>query len=64
MGRPSRSLPHAPVPIDERFSPNALGSRWRVYYLIQTLLIMCWSHTEMSLIDSDLIKFGLNISIL
>ena len=30
MGRPSRSLPHAPVPIDERFSPDALGSRWRV----------------------------------
>ncbi|KAL6323591.1 hypothetical protein AAG906_039182 [Vitis piasezkii] len=26
----SRSLPHAPVPIDERFLPDALGSRWRV----------------------------------
>ena len=30
MGCPNRSLPHAPVPIDERFSPDALGSRWRV----------------------------------
>ena len=30
MGRPSRSLSHAPVLIDERFSPDALGSRWRV----------------------------------
>ncbi|RVX20495.1 Serine/threonine-protein phosphatase 7 long form-like [Vitis vinifera] len=30
VGRPSRSLPHAPVPIDERFPPDALGSRWRV----------------------------------
>ena len=30
MGRPSRSLPHAPVPIDERLLPDALGSRWRV----------------------------------
>ena len=30
MGRPSISLPHAPVPIDERFPPNALESRWRV----------------------------------
>ena len=30
MGRPSRSLPHAPVPVDERFPPNALGSRWRL----------------------------------
>ncbi|RVW87837.1 Serine/threonine-protein phosphatase 7 long form-like [Vitis vinifera] len=27
MGRPSRSLPHAPVPIDERFPPDALESR-------------------------------------
>ncbi|RVW27527.1 hypothetical protein CK203_104683 [Vitis vinifera] len=26
MGRPSRSLPHAPVPIDERLLPDALGS--------------------------------------
>ena len=30
MGRPSRSLPHAPVLIDERLPPYALGSRWRV----------------------------------
>ncbi|KAL6342202.1 hypothetical protein AAG906_006816 [Vitis piasezkii] len=30
VGRPSRSLPHAPVPVDDRFPPNALGSRWRV----------------------------------
>ena len=30
MGRPSRSLPHAPVPVDDRFPPDALGSRWRV----------------------------------
>ncbi|RVW98745.1 Serine/threonine-protein phosphatase 7 long form-like [Vitis vinifera] len=30
VGRPSRSLSHAPVPIDERFPPDALGSRWRV----------------------------------
>ncbi|RVW49051.1 Serine/threonine-protein phosphatase 7 long form-like [Vitis vinifera] len=30
VGRPSRSLSYAPVLIDERFSPNALGSRWRV----------------------------------
>ena len=30
MGRPSISLPHAPVPIDERFPPNALESRWGV----------------------------------
>ncbi|RVW29435.1 Serine/threonine-protein phosphatase 7 long form-like [Vitis vinifera] len=30
VGRPSRSLPHAPVPIDERFPPDALGSRWRI----------------------------------
>ncbi|RVW23103.1 hypothetical protein CK203_099964 [Vitis vinifera] len=26
----SRSLPYAPVPIDERFLPDALESRWRV----------------------------------
>ncbi|RVW92112.1 hypothetical protein CK203_037042 [Vitis vinifera] len=25
VGRPSRSLPHAPVPVDERFPPYALG---------------------------------------
>ena len=30
MGLPSKSLPHAPVPVDERFPPDALGSRWRV----------------------------------
>ena len=30
MGRPSRALPHAPMPIDERFQPDALGNRWRV----------------------------------
>ncbi|WJZ82788.1 hypothetical protein VitviT2T_002516 [Vitis vinifera] len=30
MGHPSRSLPHVPVPVDERFPPDALGSRWRV----------------------------------
>ena len=30
MGRPSRSLPHAPMPIDERLPPDALGSRWKV----------------------------------
>ncbi|RVW91315.1 Serine/threonine-protein phosphatase 7 long form-like [Vitis vinifera] len=30
VGLPSRSLPHAPVPVDERFPPDALGSRWRV----------------------------------
>ena len=30
MGRPSRSFPHALVPIDERLPPDALGSRWRV----------------------------------
>ncbi|RVW84952.1 Serine/threonine-protein phosphatase 7 long form-like [Vitis vinifera] len=30
VGHPSRSLPHALVPIDERFTPDALGSRWRV----------------------------------
>ena len=30
MGRPNRSLPHAPVSIDEKFPPDALESRWRV----------------------------------
>ena len=30
MGRSSRSLPHALVPIDERLPLDALGSRWRV----------------------------------
>ena len=30
MGHPSRSLPHAIRPIDERFPPDALGSWWRV----------------------------------
>ena len=30
MGRPSRSLPHAPMPVDERFPPDVLGSRWKV----------------------------------
>ena len=30
MGRPSRSLPHAQVHVDERFPPDALGSRWKV----------------------------------
>ncbi|RVW38482.1 Serine/threonine-protein phosphatase 7 long form-like [Vitis vinifera] len=30
VGRPSRSLSHALVPIDEIFLPDALGSRWRV----------------------------------
>ena len=30
MGHPSRSLPHAPVPIDDKLSADALGSRWRV----------------------------------
>nr|CAN65789.1 hypothetical protein VITISV_039102 [Vitis vinifera] len=27
VGRPSRALPHAPMPIDERFQPDALGNR-------------------------------------
>ena len=30
MGHPSRSLAHAPVPIDDKLSADALGSRWRV----------------------------------
>ena len=30
MGCPSRALPHAPMPIDERFPPDALRNRWRV----------------------------------
>ena len=30
MGCPSRSLPHAPMLVDDRFPPDALGSRWRV----------------------------------
>ena len=30
MGHPSRSLPHAQMPIDERFLLDALESRWRV----------------------------------
>ena len=30
MDHPSRSLAHAPVPIDDKLSADALGSRWRV----------------------------------
>ncbi|KAL6324676.1 hypothetical protein AAG906_013489 [Vitis piasezkii] len=30
VGRPSRSLPYAPMPINERFPSDALGTRWRV----------------------------------